>query len=123
MKKYIYHILFGILLLFLFLPMIQKKVKFDIKPLNGVTYKTEFPKFEMETFNSGKYQSQLEKYIAENFGFRGAAAQEGGTEQQCHKGAQCFVRHGGIILLQKMRKNRRKIRIGSIYYITIILSR
>lgn len=70
MKKYIYHILFGILMLFLFLPMIQEKVKLNVRPLYGVTYKTEFPKLEMETFNSGKYQSQLEKYIAENFGFR-----------------------------------------------------
>ena len=70
MKKYIYHILFGILMLFLFLPMIQEKVKFKVKPLNGVTYKTEFPELEMETFYNGKYQSQLEKYIAENFGFR-----------------------------------------------------
>lgn len=70
MKKNIYTILFGILLFFLFLPMIQEKLKLKVRPLNGVTYKTEFPEFKLESINKGEYQSQLEKYISENFGFR-----------------------------------------------------
>ena len=64
MKKYIYHILFGILMFFLFLPMIQEKVKLNVRPLYGVTYKTEFPELEMETFYNGKYQSQLSILIS-----------------------------------------------------------
>ena len=70
MKKNIYNILFGILLVFLFLPMIQERLKLNVRPLYGVTYKTEFPKLELESISNGKYQAQLEKYISENFGFR-----------------------------------------------------
>ncbi len=70
MQKKLYTILFSVLLAFLFLPMIQEKLKLNVKPLRGVTYKTEFPELKLETFYDGKYQSQLEKYVSENFGFR-----------------------------------------------------
>ena len=70
MKDKVYNILFGTLILFLFLPMIQENLKLKVRPLNGVTYKTEFPKLELESISNGKYQSQLEKYVSENFGFR-----------------------------------------------------
>lgn len=70
-NKTLYIILFALLLMFLCLPMTQEYRKlFDVKPLNGVNYKTEFPKFSMETFSDNKYQAQLEKYVSENFGFR-----------------------------------------------------
>lgn len=58
---------------FLFLPMIQERLKLNVKPLYGVTYNTEFPKFNLEDIYNGKYQSQLEKYVSENFGFREVA--------------------------------------------------
>ena len=51
--------------------MVQEHYKIcEIKPLKGVTLTTEFPKFTVESFSKSKYQSQIEKYIAENFGFR-----------------------------------------------------
>ena len=73
MKKdnLLYIILFGILSVALFLPIIQWKTNlFPIKPLEGVTVKTELPKLNFENYCSGKLQGQTEKYIAENFGFR-----------------------------------------------------
>lgn len=67
----LYTILFSLLLAFLFLPMVQEHYKiFKVKPLNGVNYKTEKPQLTYETYSSNKYQAQLEKYTAENFGFR-----------------------------------------------------
>lgn len=69
--KNIYHILFSILLVFLFLPMIQEHLNvINVNPLKGVTYKTEKPKFTFDNCYEGKYQAQLEKYISENFGFK-----------------------------------------------------
>ncbi len=70
-NKVLYIILFALLLIFLFLPMIQEHYKpFNIKPLNGVNYKTEFPDFSVKTLSENKFQTQLEKYFSENFGFR-----------------------------------------------------
>ncbi|MBO5849433.1 MAG: hypothetical protein J6R17_09560 [Bacteroidales bacterium] len=64
-------ILFGILLVFLFLPMIQEHTKlFKVKALRGVTTKTEFPAFSTDSLKKGKYQISLENYISENIGFR-----------------------------------------------------
>lgn len=70
-NKLLHIILFALLIVFLFLPMIQEHYKpFKSKPLNGVNFVTEFPELSFETFSNGKYQTQLEKYTSENFGFR-----------------------------------------------------
>ena len=70
-NKYLYHIMFALLLAFLFMPMTQEHFSlFKVKPLNGVNYKTEEPKFTLASYSDGKFQAQLEDYISENFGFR-----------------------------------------------------
>lgn len=70
-NRALYIILFSLLLAFLFMPMIQEHYKlFKTKPLNGVNYVTEFPDLTLESFYKNKFQAQLEKYTAENFGFR-----------------------------------------------------
>ena len=56
--KNIYHKLFSLLLVFLFLPMIQEHLNIiNINPLKGVTYKTEKPKFTFDSCYEGKYQA------------------------------------------------------------------
>ena len=63
--------MFALLLAFLFMPMTQEHFSlFKVKPLNGVNYKTEEPKFTLASYSDGKFQAQLEDYISENFGFR-----------------------------------------------------
>lgn len=70
-NKKLYIILFALLLIFLFMPMIQEHLTpFRLKPLDGVTISTEFPELTLESFSNNKYQTQLEKYVSENFGFR-----------------------------------------------------
>ena len=64
-------ILFGILLMLLFLPMLQTHVlHIPLKPLNGVTIETEKPDFNLESYRSGDYAKQKEAYLGEHFGFR-----------------------------------------------------
>ena len=64
-------ILFAILMVLLFLPMLQAHVlHIPLKPLNGVTIETEKPVFDLEAYRSGNYAKQEEAYIGENFGFR-----------------------------------------------------
>ena len=46
---------------------------FRLKPLAGVTFKTERPELTLKDFVSGTYQSDAEQYSRENFGFREAA--------------------------------------------------
>jgi hypothetical protein len=71
-KKPIYDIiLFGILMVLLFLPMLQAHVlHIPLKPLNGVTVETEQPKFNLVSYRSGDYAKQEEAYVGEHFGFR-----------------------------------------------------
>jgi len=71
-KKPIYDIiLFTILMVLLFLPMLQQHLlHIPLKPLNGVTIETEKPKFELESYRSGDYAKQEEAYVSEHFGFR-----------------------------------------------------
>lgn len=70
-NKILYTFLFSLLMIFLFLTIIQKELNiFKIKPLEGVTVKSEKPNLNLENFSSARYQSELEKYISENFGFR-----------------------------------------------------
>ena len=67
----LYGILFGVLMVFLFLGLVQEQFHvFKIPKLEGVTLKTEKPKLTFDDYVSGKFQSQTEKYVAENFGFR-----------------------------------------------------
>ena len=71
-KKYIYDlVLFTILMVLLFLPMLQAHVlHIPLKPLNGVTIETEKPDFNLEAYRSGNYAKQEEAYLGEHFGFR-----------------------------------------------------
>ena len=64
-------VLFTILMVLLFLPMLQAHVlHIPLKPLNGVTIETEKPKLELESYRSGDYAKQEEAYVGEHFGFR-----------------------------------------------------
>ena len=64
-------VLFCILMVLLFLPMLQAHVlHIPLKPLNGVTIETEKPEFELESYRSGAYAKQEEAYVGEHFGFR-----------------------------------------------------
>ena len=64
-------ILFTILMVLLFLPMLQAHVLLiPLKPLNGVTIEMEKPEFELESYRSGAYAKQEEAYVGEHFGFR-----------------------------------------------------
>ena len=64
-------ILFAILMVLLFLPMLQAHVlHIPLKPLNGVTLETEKPAFDMASYRSGNYAKQEEAYLGQHFGFR-----------------------------------------------------
>lgn len=71
-KKTTYDIiLFGILIMLLFLPLLQERLfRIPLKPLNGVTEKTEKPEFSLQSYRSGAYAKQEEAYLGANFGFR-----------------------------------------------------
>ena len=64
-------VLFAILMVLLFVPMLQAYVlHIPLKPLNGVTLETEKPDFDLESYRSGNYAKQQEAYLSEHFGFR-----------------------------------------------------
>lgn len=64
-------VLFTILMVLLFLPLLQAHVlHISLKPLNGVTVETEQPKFNLASYRSGDYAKQEEAYVGEHFGFR-----------------------------------------------------
>lgn len=64
-------VLFGILMVLLFLPLLQAHVlHIPLKPLNGMTIETEKPEFDLETYQSGDYAKQEEAYLSQHFGFR-----------------------------------------------------
>lgn len=64
-------ILFAVLMVLLFLPMLQAHVfHIPVKPLNGVTIETEKPEFNLTSLCSGDYAKQEEAYVSEHFGFR-----------------------------------------------------
>ena len=71
-KKTTYDIiLFSILMVLLFLPMLQGRFHLiPLKPLNGVTIEAEKPEFSLESYQSGDYAKQEEAYLGQNFGFR-----------------------------------------------------
>ena len=43
---------------------------FDLRPLTGATYKTEFPQLTFESYKDNSFQRKMDKYSQENFGFR-----------------------------------------------------
>ena len=73
MKKgnWLYGILFGLLMVFLFSFMIQEHFKpFKTKELMGYFMKPNKPEFRWEWYKNGYFQQSIEKYIANNYGFR-----------------------------------------------------
>ena len=64
-------LLFALLMVFLFVPIIQKNTDlFPVKPLKGVFEPTPKPELTFDNYRSNTYQLQIEKYISENFGMR-----------------------------------------------------
>lgn len=64
-------ILFTLLMVLLFLPIIQEWGNIiTIKPLNGVIEPTPKPDLTFDNFRSGLYQMQIEKYTSEHFGLK-----------------------------------------------------
>ncbi len=64
-------VLFAILMVLLFLPMLQGRFHLiPTKPLNGVTLETEQPDLDFDTYRSGLYAKQEEAYLGQHFGFR-----------------------------------------------------
>ena len=71
MKNRICTILCLLTMLGFILVFVQEKWHpFQLKPLDGVTFKTERPELTLKNFASGQYQSNAEQYSRENFGFR-----------------------------------------------------
>ena len=65
------YVLYGLLAILLFLPMIQRKTGFvETRALKGVFEPTPKPELTFGNCKSGSYQTQIEKYLSENFGFR-----------------------------------------------------
>ena len=64
-------VLFAILAVLAFLPMLQGWFHwFSTKPLNGVTETVEKPAFELDAYRSGAYAKEAEAYTSQHFGFR-----------------------------------------------------
>ena len=69
--NWLYGILFGLLMVFLFSFMIQEHFKpFKTKELKGYFLKPNKPEFRWEWYKNGYFQQSLEKYITNNYGFR-----------------------------------------------------
>ena len=64
-------ILFTLLMVFLFVPVIQEwGGVFPVKPLKGVFEPTPKPELSFDNYKSNIYQTQIEKYVSEHFGMR-----------------------------------------------------
>ena len=64
-------VMFIILMLMLFAPMVQKRTGWvKTEPLKGVYPTTPYPLLDLEDFRSGDYQKQMEQQLSERFGFR-----------------------------------------------------
>ena len=73
MKKKITYstILFSILMVIFFLPMIQEHFSlFTFAPLNGVTQEKKIQPFTLSNYQKGTWQGSIESYISANYGFR-----------------------------------------------------
>ena len=64
-------ILFALLMMFLFVPIIQEWTGFiPVRPLKGVIMETPKPELTFDNYQSSAYQTQLEQYVREHFGLR-----------------------------------------------------
>ena len=64
-------VLFIILMLLLFAPMVQKRTGWvKTESLKGVYPTTPYPLLNFKDFRSGNYQKQMEQQLSERFGFR-----------------------------------------------------
>lgn len=71
MAKVFRYILFGIIMLLLILPYIQKEFKlFNPKPLKGSFELAEKPNLSTEGIFNEEYQNELNNYIEDHIGFR-----------------------------------------------------
>jgi hypothetical protein len=65
------NLLFTFIVLLLFLPMIQQKMKFtEIEPLNGSFTTLEKSYFKVDKWFKGDYQVDQQKYLNQNIGYR-----------------------------------------------------
>ena len=70
-NKALYISMFALLLIFLWIPIVQKEFGiFHVKPLKGVLIETPKPQLTLETYASGEFQRDCEGYVSENFGLR-----------------------------------------------------
>lgn len=64
-------ILFALLMVFLFIPVVQEWIGiFPVKLLKGAIEPTPKPELTFDNYRSNTYQTQIEKYVSENFGLR-----------------------------------------------------
>ena len=64
-------ILFALLMVFLFVPIIQEWTGvIPVQPLKGVFEPTPKPELSFDNYKSNTYQKQIEKYASEHFGLR-----------------------------------------------------
>ena len=67
----LYGILFGLLMVLLFLPLLQERLGvFKFKPFSGVFTPTPKPELSFDTYANGAWQGQVETYLSKHFGFR-----------------------------------------------------
>jgi hypothetical protein len=72
-KDRIPHILFCILAVLAFAPMLQEHLHFPpVKPLAGVTEPINKPQLTWKDYRNGQYQKKLERYLQHHFGYRPA---------------------------------------------------
>lgn len=97
MKNYnIKKILFRIIILLLFLPMLQAKFEFvTIAPLGGYDVKPEDVTISKDTWLAGSYQESKDWYLKSNFGFCNWAIR---AEHQWAYNAYGMSRVGGLII-------------------------
>ena len=71
MKRNFNKILFIVTIVFFQILLIQSIWHpINFRPLDGATYKTEFPKLTFKSYKDNSFQKQFNKYSQENFGFR-----------------------------------------------------
>ena len=70
-KDRIPHLLFCILAVLAFAPMLQEHLHFPrVRPLSGVTQPVDLPQFTMKAYRDGTFQQKLEQYIQQHHGYR-----------------------------------------------------
>ena len=90
------NILFAAIMLLLFSPMLQKKIKlFDEKPLNGSFEVPEDPYFSLEGWFEGKYQTDQQNYSNQSIGFRNSLVR---LYNQIHYSLYDQARANGVIV-------------------------